>query len=190
MKNLKKLFGIYVLIALPILAFGQFTLDAESSSLVISGTSSLHDWEIDAEEIKGSATINSTAQLKEIPKLSFTVTVEELESGKGAMNKNTYEALKEDKFPEVTYVLRKVNKIASAGNGSYTLSTTGDLTVAGTTKSITMDVKAIVKGSSVTFTGEYPMKMTMFNVDPPTAMFGTIKTGDEVTIKFNVNYKK
>ena len=32
--------------------------------------------------------------------------------------------------------------------------------------------------------------MTEFKVDPPTAMFGTITTGDEVNVKFQAVYTK
>ncbi len=189
MKQFIKHIGIFALVILPALAFGQYKLDAGSSSLVIEGTSSLHDWEIAAEGIKGDAAIDP-ADLGQLSNLTFTVIVDELKSGKGGMDKNTYNALNEDKYPEVTYTLKKVNKVTPAGSGTYTLSTTGDLTIAGTTKPVTMEVTAKTSGSAVAFTGEYPMKMTTFNVDPPTAVFGTIKTGDEVKIKFNVNYKK
>jgi hypothetical protein len=32
--------------------------------------------------------------------------------------------------------------------------------------------------------------MSEFKVDPPTAMFGTITTGDQVTIKFTSTFNK
>lgn len=38
----------------------------------------------------------------------------------------------------------------------------------------------------VAFMGEIKINMTEFNVDPPTALLGTIKTGEEITIKFQV----
>jgi polyisoprenoid-binding protein YceI len=181
--------GILALVLLPMLAFGQYKVDDGSSSLVIEGTSSLHDWEIEAEEIKGTATLDPSS-LDKLSNLKFSVVVKELKSGKGAMDKNTYEALKEDDHPEVTYTLTKVNNITPAGSGKYKLSTSGNLTIAGTTKPVNMEVTATTSAGGVVFSGEYPLKMTTFNVDPPTAVFGTIKTGDEVTIKFNVNYKK
>jgi len=36
-------------------------------------------------------------------------------------------------------------------------------------------------------TGSYKFKMSSFGIDPPRAMLGTIRTGDEVTIKFKIN---
>jgi len=32
--------------------------------------------------------------------------------------------------------------------------------------------------------------MTEFGIEPPTAIFGTLKTGDEISIDFNVVFKK
>jgi hypothetical protein len=35
--------------------------------------------------------------------------------------------------------------------------------------------------------GSKKLKMTEFDMVPPTALMGTIKTGDEVTVTFNLN---
>jgi len=32
--------------------------------------------------------------------------------------------------------------------------------------------------------------MTEYKMSPPTAMFGTLKTGDDVVVKFDITYKK
>jgi hypothetical protein len=34
------------------------------------------------------------------------------------------------------------------------------------------------------------IKMSEYNVEPPSFMFGAMKTGDEITVKFNVTLKK
>jgi hypothetical protein len=47
-----------------------------------------------------------------------------------------------------------------------------------------------VTNNNVTFTGKKTIKMTEFEVEPPTALLGTIKTGDEVTISFNSKFNK
>jgi hypothetical protein len=48
-----------------------------------------------------------------------------------------------------------------------------------------------VKGTKVgednyRFEGTYGINMKDYGVDPPSAVFGTIKSGEEVTIKFNI----
>ena len=42
---------------------------------------------------------------------------------------------------------------------------------------------------SFTVTGIKKMKMTDYNVKPPTALFGTITTGDAISISYNLKFK-
>jgi len=190
MKKLNQFIIILGMVLIPAGIYAQYSLQGGSSSLSIDGTSTLHDWTITAEGMKGSADIDLSSGLSGISDLNFSVVVEGLKSGKGGMDKNTYKALNEDKYPNITYSLQKVNSIKPAGSNTYTLATTGMLDIAGTKKPVNMNVTATVSGGTVKFEGSYPMKMTDFNIEPPTAMFGTIKTGDEITVKYTVNYKK
>lgn len=165
-----------------------FQLASESSKLVVEGTSTLHDWEEQANKLKGSAQIVLDGnKLVEIKQLTFKVEVEGLKSEHSGMDSNTYKALESNKYPEITYELTKINSTKPSDKG-IALSTTGKLTIKGTTKVINMDV--IASEGSVNFSGETTFKMSDYGVEPPTALMGTIKTGDEVTIKFNVKYKK
>jgi len=165
----------------------SLSVDNSTSDLKILGTSTIHDWKIDAEEVAGTAQLEAADELK-ISDLDFWVNVKSLESGKGAMNRNTYEALNADKYPKIKYKLTDVVSQSKTTTG-YKLNTKGNLTIAGKTKSITMPVEALKRGGDISFKGEITFKMTDFEIDPPTAVFGTIKTGDEVEIKFNIHYK-
>ena len=65
------------------------------------------------------------------------------------------------------------------------------LTIAGKTKEVNIASKLDFKNnSSFMVTGEVPLKMSDFNIDPPTAMMGAMKTGDEVVIKYNFEFDK
>jgi hypothetical protein len=39
---------------------------------------------------------------------------------------------------------------------------------------------------SISYNGAYKIKMTDYNVEPPTIMLGAIKTGEFVTVKFDL----
>jgi polyisoprenoid-binding protein YceI len=185
----KRLSTLFILLIAPFLVIGQFNVNNSQSTLSVFGTSTLHDWEIKAEKVSGTASITVEEELA-VSSLSFSVVVEELESGKGAMNDNTYEALEEKKYPTIDYKLGRVLSSKSMGGNSFVLNTEGQLTIAGTTKDVVMSVTAVVNGGDVKFSGDYTMKMTDFNIDPPTAVWGTIKTGDEIKIEFSINYSK
>jgi polyisoprenoid-binding protein YceI len=172
-----------------ITVFSQdFNLNNEESELIVSGTSSLHDWHITAEKQKGTLALDQSNQLK-IQKIKIDITAESLESGKNSMNKNTYKALKTDDFQYITFQLLEIKDISKIGNSDYNVKSVGNLTVSGVTKKINLDFKMNVSDTKVVLKGEKTIKMTEFNIDPPKALFGTITTGDEITIKFNTIFK-
>ena len=54
-----------------------------------------------------------------------------------------------------------------------------------------MDVYCLLnKDGTVTCTGSYTLKMTDYDVKPPTFMLGAMKTGDSITLNFTMVYKK
>ena len=106
------------------------------------------------------------------------------------MDNNTYKALNADKSPNISYVLGSAT-VTPVDASTYTIKTTGKLTIAGNTRET--DVIATGKinpDKSITVTGSKRFKMTEYGVKPPTAMFGTIKTGDDVTISYNLKFVK
>ena len=169
----------------------NYNLINSASNLKVEGTSNIHDWEITAKEMQG----NLNAQIKDgqittIDQLDFAVVAESLKSGKGGMDKNTYKALNTDKHRNVIYQLQKVNSIDCASKADCKVSTTGFLTIAGTKKPVEIVFDAKMNADNIVLTGSKRIKMTEFKVDPPTAMFGTITTGDEVNVKFQTTFTK
>lgn len=157
------------------------------STCTVEGTSTLHDWEIVAKKLNGTAEMTlENGQIKDISQLGFSVDVESMESGKGGMDKNTYKALKSDKYPQISYEFVRLIEVKETAEGLL-LKTGGKLTIAGKTKSVYLDVLAKV-GNGVSFKGETTFQMTDYGVEPPTALMGTVKTGNEITIAFNVQY--
>jgi polyisoprenoid-binding protein YceI len=104
------------------------------------------------------------------------------------MDSNTFKALNSKKYKTINYKLTKILKITKASANTYTIEAQGDLTIAGTTKNITQVFTAVVSGKKVVLSGKTKITMTQFKVEPPTALFGTIKTGPDVTVDFKVTY--
>lgn len=164
------------------------------STMQITGTSTIHDWEADVEELNlnvnlGTITegaIPSSADF--IRSLSLTVPVTKIESGKGGMNRKIYDALKEEDHPNIRYQYTGGKVVSSDTTaGTFTVNATGNLTIAGVTKSVSFPVEGTVtEEGHIRFTGSYGLNMKDYEMDPPTAVFGTIKAGEEVTITFNV----
>jgi polyisoprenoid-binding protein YceI len=159
------------------------------SELKVSGTSSLHDWTMKSTNGSGKATFTMAGdQLQGVSALSVKMKTQSLKSGKSGMDDKAYEALKAKENPAITFTLREMKNIKQTGS-AITYIAIGDLTVAGVKCPVTFTGTGKVAGDKFQFEGKTSFKLTDFKVNPPTAMFGTIKTGDDVTIAFNVTFK-
>lgn len=151
----------------------------------VSGTSTLHDWDMVAETgVEGQAIINlADKKIESIQSLSLSLNSKALKSGKSSMDKNAYEAIKADDFPKITFELTKVEEMTPS-----TIKAKGELNIAGNSRDLTMTVNYSVQGSSILFTGKQDITFEQFSLEPPTAVFGTIKTGNELTLSFQAIY--
>ncbi len=167
-----------------------YQLQNNATQVTVHGTSTLHDWEELAEEVSGTLTLDTSGEKISIKALKTVIEAESLKSGKGAMDKNTYKALNTDQHKTIIFELTKVDGITANGNGSYSVSAKGDMTISGTTKSMDMNFQLKRKTSVMVVNGETTFKMTQFGIEPPKALMGTIKTGDEITVKYSAEFKQ
>lgn len=188
---MKKTFGFLGICGILIIFFflsskTSFTLT--ESEIRITGTSTLHDWEITSNAATGEAEIDEgKSHIQEIKALKVTIPSESLKSGTKSMDKNTYAALKTETHKNIVFVLRKVDNL-NTSNGETVVSARGDLTIAGVTRAIQVKARGYVKNQKIQFEGSYPLKMTDYNIDPPTAVMGTIKTGNDITVHYKVSF--
>ncbi len=167
------------------------TYQSKGHKVSVSGTSTLHDWECPANKLysKGDLTINN-GDLQAVNSLWVEVEVKSIKSEKEAMDEKIYEALKADNAPKITFQLLKTKSIEKKGS-EWVITANGTLTVAGNAQNVDLQVTAkIMPNGEVHFQGSKKMKMTTFKVDPPTAMWGVIKSGDDITVSFEMTMKK
>jgi len=165
----------------------QISLDIKlPSKVLIKGTSTLHDWESKVEKTEAKIVFDNYENVT-IEKLFVTVDVFSIKSGKKTMDKLTYKALKGKEFPKITFLFKE-GDIVNQNSEFINIKLKGDLTIAGVTKEVSVLTKVNKKGEKISLTGSYKLKMTSFGVKPPTALLGTIKTGDEITIDFGLNF--
>lgn len=159
----------------------EIKLINSESKLLIQGTSTIHDWEsvIDMYSITGNI------QGESLTDLNVVVKSKSIKSGKSIMDDKTYDALKAEKFPEIIFRAESlsINETGIVGLGT--------LEIVGVSKEKT--IEAIIINQTATelkVKGTVKIRMSEFGIEPPTAMFGSIKTGDEIFITYELMFKK
>lgn len=174
---MKRNLAIALVLALAALAASADKfLGATGSVVRVEGTSTLHAWKMESAKIAGS--IDTPSQVV------VTIPVTSLKSEHAKMDKLMAEALKAKTHPEIRYQMTSANPANPAGD-AFVLKTQGKLTIAGVTRDVAFDVHG-TRGADGRYTlaGQAPIKMTDYGIKPPTAMMGTIKTGDDVKVTF------
>lgn len=153
-----------------------------SGTVRVSGTSNVHDWNCSTARATGSFQGEASATaLTSVSNLTVTVPVASLDCRNGTMNTNLRRAMNASAQPTIRFAL------ASATVSGTTVSGNGQLTINGQTKPV--QFRASVQpaaGGRFRVTGTVPVKMTDFGVTPPVAMMGAMRTGDRVTVTFDV----
>ncbi len=164
----------------------EYKLDDFQVSII--GTSTIHDWECYGNELSANTDFStSNGYINEIKSLKVSIPIKSLESGKNLMNKKMYSALKANEFPEIKFTI--VEPIALEQNGSVLV--VGDLTIAGVNRRISFETTVFqqINGAAI-FKGSKKIRMTDFNVIPPEALLGSIKTGNQIIVEFQVSFSK
>jgi polyisoprenoid-binding protein YceI len=162
--------------------YAQKYMVSPTSEVSVVGTSTIHDWESKVEDVKGSAIFEiNNGMVTSIKDLDVTIRSESIESGKSKMNSLTYEALKSENFPNIVFSLTGIKEIA----GSKVVAT-GDLMIAGVKREITVQGVIEAEGKRITITGAKKIDMTEYDIEPPTALLGTIVVGKDVNILFTL----
>lgn len=167
--------------------FSNYSVGSDFS-LKINGTSNVHDWVSTAKEVMGTADISfSESGEMKIEACKIIIPVNSIKSTKGSiMDNKTRKALKSKDFPNIEYSLKIFNDIVFNGK-EFTANTIGKLKIAGESQWIDMEVKGkMLNNRNVEISGSKALKMTDFGIDPPTALMGTMTTGDDITVEFKV----
>lgn len=167
--------------SISVVAQENFTLTNEST-LSVDGTSTLHDWTVTANTYQGSLILDDHV----FTTISFEVDVASIVSTRGAtMDKKTHNALKKDEHPKIIFIAKDV--AFSEGDNQ---SIQGKLTIAGVGKDVVIDATIKIFEGKIQIAGDHKITLQDYNMEPPTAMFGSIVVGDDVVVNFDLIFTK
>ena len=189
-KTVIGILGCLVFLTLSTVQAQTYKMVPKVSVVKILGTSSVHDWESSTDQINGDMVLATDGKSgKQIQSLVVKVPVKSIKSGKGLMDSKTYDAFESDKNPLITFQMTEVSSVKLTGKDVET-TVSGNITMAGMTKKISIkSTGKVLADGSFQFKGSVPLKLSEFKMKSPTAMMGMLKTGDAVTINFDVTFK-
>lgn len=165
-----------------------------SSELTVEGTSSLHAWHCKTNKLNAYVDVDPgynkdlTKVARPIAAVKVNIVVKTLSCGNSQMDRNMYSTLKADENQLIKYTLTGYDLLTgSVSPSSFTARTNGTLVIAGQEKPIAMKISAerTSDGKAVA-DGEQTLLLTDFGITPPSFMFGTLKVGNEVKVKFTL----
>lgn len=156
----------------------------------ITGTSTLHNWTVVAGEVTDFPE-NLSITIEEgqtIDSFAFKVSVASLDGGRGpSMNGKIQKALKATTAPMIVYQ-QTAPALITQKEEVWMLQSTGNLTLAGVQKELSVQVLLEKEENQLVFKGSTPLKMSEFGMTPPSAMFGQIQTHDDIAVHFVFRY--
>ncbi len=173
---------------------GETTYTMSNSNAVgmnLSGSTPLSAWTMNAHGISGTAKMAVThGQLRDINALTFSLPVYNLKGPHSAMDDAAYRALKADQYKDIEFHLASAN-VEPRGDHGYLVTAEGTLTVAGVTRAVTLTMHShLSPDGSITFTGAQNLRMSDYNVERPSLLFGVIKARDEMTLNYTLIFTK
>lgn len=88
-------------------------------------------------------------------------------------------------YPEI-----KFRSTAITATGPSQFKVTGDLTIRNVTRPVQLTLQTSQNGTSLWSDGSGTIKLTDYQLKPPTAALGTIGTKDEMLVQFRVRFDK
>lgn len=189
-KNFQKTFALLAF-AFSTVAFTQSSVAqtykiAQGSEIKVAGTSNIHDWNMQTTAISGDAQVALTGKnLTDVKTLNFSTVVKNLKGKEDLLNSRAHKAMKADKFPTIAFKLNSASVSGDVVKGS------GSLTIAGVTKEVAVQGKALENADgSLSINGSRKIKMSEYGIQPPSFMLGALKVADEINVTYNLKLKK
>lgn len=179
--------------ALPMLsarAQERSSLAFTTARVTINGTSNVHAYSASTTAVRvtrvklaagvaGPEFWDAVVKPGGIEAFDISVAAAKLSSPKEGLDKNMHKALKVEQFPEITFRLLRLETLAGRG-----LRATGMLKIAGVEREIGLELTTQRRDTGLTVKGSVKLLMTDFNITPPKAMLGMLKTDPKVTVSF------
>jgi polyisoprenoid-binding protein YceI len=173
---------------LPVTAQEQYTVKP-ASQFWIDGTSTVNAFTCAADQVAGHAVVEapSNASTTELD-AEVVIPVRSFDCGVRQMNRDMYEALKGQAFPAVRFALDRAEILPAPPYAEWTpVRVWGTLTLAGEQRPVTVTAQGKrLQDGLVRIQGRHALRMTDFNIDPPSGLLGLVRAHDDIVVRFDL----
>ena len=188
-------FAAVAMILAPIHLAGDDLVAQPQSKIWVEGTSTIKAFQctvpnftINVKSTGAKAVSEVLDGQKAVRTVELSVPSAKIECGNGTMNEHMRTALKADANPTIRFTLSSYD-VAKAGDGSKG-TMRGSLSLGGAEHSINVAAAATDAGNgAMRIVGGYEVTLSEFALERPSLMFGRIKVGDKVQVKFDFVFK-
>jgi polyisoprenoid-binding protein YceI len=178
---MKKIISGIILTLLCTAAWAQqvkLMADKKLSSITYSMHHRLHDWDGVSREL--NSVILTDATKTTISQVAVSVKISSFDSKNANRDSHTIEVTEGLKYPNITFSSTDIQQQGDK------LLVKGVLNFHGVNRNISFEALRKKSGDKLEVTGSFPVRMTAFNIEPPTLL--AIPTDDEFKISFKAVY--
>ena len=158
------------------------------SKLYLKGNSNIKDFTCDCKQTFPKASVElkqtPTSSIAYFKNTKINLRTKGFDCGHSKINHDMYATLKASEFPHISIQLDKVRFPEKwTINNEMTLRTEAIITIAGKARAEILHIKAQkLSDTNYRFTGQKTLKMSNFDLTPPSALLDLIRVEDDITI--------
>ena len=167
---------------------GQSYTVREASQFWIDGTSTVNAFTCAASDVVGFGTVDEGTTRRADFHAEVVVPVRSFDCGVRQMNRDLYDALKGKAHPAVRFTLQYAEVLPGRASSEWTpLKVWGTLTLAGKQRPVTVTAQGQrLDNGRVRIQGRHALRMTDFDIEPPTGLLGLVRAHDDIVVRFDL----
>lgn len=196
-----------------------YTFKDTSGVVRLEGSSTVTDWSCESSTIEGFVTLpireqllpsvekslrnGNRKQLQEIvgnglygrPRGLLWFPVESFQCDNARMTRDMHQALKGERFPTIFFQYNRLLSVDFVENADTTpklnVGVSGGMALAGTANGVRIETTIDPKSRDrFRLSGQFELRMTEYNIDPPTALMGLVRVRDRVTVDYKITARQ
>ena len=149
-------------------------IDDSISTISYSGKHFLHSWDAVNENISGLIEVNDN----QVSKIGIVAKVTDFKSGNSSLDSNSYRVLDALRVPNIIFTSSEIDDF------SDNIKISGIISFHGVEKEISVSLKKTTENDIISFTGEFLINLSDYNVKRPSLLLQ--KINDQIEIDLNL----